>query len=202
MLKVRTLPVGAIATNCYLVFDDVSQSLCIIDPGAEGKLIAAAAREFAPRKMQILLTHAHVDHISGIGELVKELPGTPVWVHPGDLELYLSPDNALEPYLPAAQGLPDPEAKTPEFPGMKILHLPGHTPGGVGYYFAAEKMLFSGDTLFDGSVGRTDLPGGDWDTLKNAIKQTLFALPEDVRVFCGHGPSTTVGKEKHGNPYL
>ena len=202
MLKVRTFPVGAIATNCYLVFDDAAKSLCVIDPGGDGEFIAGAAREFAPEKTQILLTHAHVDHISGIGELLKLLPGTPVWVHPDDLDMYRSPENALEPWLPAARGLPEPAVGTPEFPGMKILHLPGHTPGGVGYYFAAEKMLFSGDTLFAGSVGRTDLPGGDWNTLKNAIEQTLFALPDDVRVFCGHGPATSVGREKNSNPYL
>ena len=202
MLNVKVLPVGAIGTNCCLVYDDAAKLLCIIDPGGDGAQIADAARSFAPERMQILLTHAHVDHISGIGELVKELPGTPVWVHPDDRGMYLSPDNALEPWLPAAKGLPIPQEQVPEVPGMKILPLPGHTPGGVGYYFAAEKMLFSGDTLFAGSVGRTDLPGGDWDTLLRSISQTLFALPDDVQVFCGHGPATTIGSEKHGNPYL
>jgi glyoxylase-like metal-dependent hydrolase (beta-lactamase superfamily II) len=101
-----------------------------------------------------------------------------------------------------AKDLPEITLDTPEIPGMEILHLPGHTPGGAGFYFPADSVLFAGDTLFADSVGRTDLPGGDWDQLKNSIRQKIFTLPDEVKVYCGHGPATTVGHEKKHNPYL
>ena len=201
MLKVQTLPVGALATNCHLVFRK-EELLCIIDPGGDAPEIAGALGVPASAKLRILLTHAHVDHISGLGGLAERFPSLEVWCRPEDGDMYYSEENALLPWLPAAENLPRLAERAPQIPGMEILALPGHTPGGAGFYFAEEKTLFAGDTLFAGSVGRTDLPGGDWDELQKSIRQTLFALPEDVAVHCGHGAPTTIGKEKHHNPYV
>ncbi|MBQ4336867.1 MAG: MBL fold metallo-hydrolase [Lentisphaeria bacterium] len=202
MLKIDVLPVGMIGTCCYLVHDDAGEFLCIIDPGGDADEIVQLASGIPAKKRYILLTHAHVDHISGVGGVAKAFPDAKVWVHPADREMYASKDNALLPWLPAAKDLPEIMAETPQIPGMEILHLPGHTPGGAGFYFPADKVLFSGDTLFADSVGRTDLPGGNWEQLKKSITETIFALPEDVKVCCGHGPATSVGHEKKHNPYL
>ncbi len=201
MLKFNTLPVGVIGTNCYLVYNDVTRVLAVIDPGGDAGRIAGAAKEFPAEHIHVLLTHAHVDHISGLGELAGLLKLDSVWCRAEDAELYSSPANALEPWLPAAKALPRLAGSPPEIDGMEILPIPGHTAGGAGFYFPAEKWLFSGDTLFAGSVGRTDL-GGNWDELHKSITETLFPLPEDVQVHCGHGPSTTIGIEKKSNPYF
>ncbi len=202
MLKIDVLAVGVIGTCCYLVHDDAGEFLCMIDPGGDAEEVVNAASQIQAKKRFILLTHAHVDHISGVGGVAKAFPDAAVWVHPADREMYASPSNALLPWLPAAKDLPEISAETPQVPGMEIISLPGHTPGGAGFYFPADKVLFSGDTLFADSVGRTDLPGGDWDQLKNSIEQKIFTLPEDVKVYCGHGPATSVGHEKKHNPYL
>ena len=202
MLKINVLPVGVIGTCCYLVHDEAGEFLCVIDPGGDAEEIVNAASQIPAKKRFILLTHAHVDHISGVGGVAKAFPDAAVWCHPADREMYKSKDNALLPWLPAAKDLPEITLDTPEIPGMEILHLPGHTPGGAGFYFPADSVLFAGDTLFADSVGRTDLPGGDWDQLKNSIRQKIFALPDEVKVYCGHGPATTVGHEKKHNPYL
>ena len=202
MLKIDVLPVGVIGTCCYLVHDDTGEFLCMIDPGGDAEDIVKAASGIPAKKRYILLTHAHVDHISGVGGVAKAFPDAAVWVHPADREMYASKDNALLPWLPAAKDLPAISAEVPQVPGMEILDLPGHTPGGAGFYFPADNVLFAGDTIFADSVGRTDLPGGNWDQLKNSIMQNIFTLPEDVLIYCGHGPSTSVGHEKKHNPYL
>jgi glyoxylase-like metal-dependent hydrolase (beta-lactamase superfamily II) len=202
MLKFDVLPVGVIGTCCYLVHDDAGEFLCMIDPGGDADEIVRIASQIPAKKRYILLTHAHVDHISGVGGVAKAFPDAAVWVHPADREMYASKDNALLPWLPAAEDLPEICTETPSVPGMEILHLPGHTQGGAGFYFPADKVLFAGDTIFADSVGRTDLPGGDWDQLKASILQKIFTLPEDVKICCGHGPATSVGHEKKHNPYL
>jgi len=128
----------------------------------------------------------------------------PVYVHPGDAGLYGSPQNALLPWLPAAEGLPKPVGTPPVAAGLicEVLPTPGHTPGGVCYHFAAAGKVFAGDTLFQGSIGRADLPGGDLQSLLRSIQTRLLSLPADTVVYPGHGDPTTIGRERAGNPYL
>jgi glyoxylase-like metal-dependent hydrolase (beta-lactamase superfamily II) len=197
------LPVGLLGVNCYLVWDETSRAGLVIDPGDEPERIAAVLREQRIEPRGILLTHAHVDHIRGLPALAAALR-LPVWVHPADRTLYRSPANALPPWLPAASGLPEPVSEPPIVPGLdyRILPTPGHTPGGVCYHIPAAALLFTGDTLFAGAVGRTDLPGGDAAALLDSIRTRLLSLPPATVVLPGHGPASTVAAEAQGNPYL
>lgn len=197
MLNIKTIPVGILQVNCYIVWPEGGTQALIIDPGAEADKVVDVLDELGLEPCGILLTHAHVDHICGVSDLAARY-GVGVWCHPGDAGLYASPDNAIPPWIPAAEDLPELLENVPELPGAtyEVIHTPGHTPGGVCYYFASEGELFSGDTLFRGTYGRTDFPGGDYDTLVHSIVDVLFALPESVKVHPGHHASTTIGVEK------
>ncbi len=194
-----TEQVGLLEGNCYLV--PVGETLYIIDPGADAEIIVRRAREFECRERVILLTHAHVDHIGAVGAVARALNIKTVYLHRKDVDLYFSPANALPPWLPAAENLPQPDS-TFASPDFEILETPGHTPGGVCFYFKQYPVLFAGDTLFAGSIGRTDLPGGDHQQLIESIRGKLLGLPDSLDVYPGHGRSTTVGHEKIANPYL
>ncbi len=200
MLEIKTLPAGLLATNCYLVLHKESGTLYIIDPGGDAPLIASEAKKIDYTRLVILLTHAHFDHIGALGELKEELKPEKIYLNSADLELYHSPMNAMPPYFPAVKNLPEPDTLF-SADGLEIIPLPGHTQGGVGFYFPAEKVLFSGDTLFCGSVGRTDLPGGNWGQLLRSIREKLLTLPPEVKVYPGHDEPTTIAAE-HSNPYL
>ena len=203
-MRMQRLAVGPIDENCYLVHLDAPRRLYVIDPGAEAGRIAEAAERFpAFADARILLTHAHVDHIGAVGEVARKLKASRVMLDPADAALYKSPYNEIPPVLPAAKDLP----ATTDFVTegeFTVLRVPGHTPGGCAFLFAenGESALFCGDTLFAGSVGRTDLPGGDWETLLESIRRELLPLPPETRAFPGHGPATTIGAEKLQNPYL
>ena len=203
MFTVKTFPVGSIATNCSLVYFEAEKLLLVIDPGADGNEIIAASKSFPFEKARILLTHAHVDHISACGEVAKALNVEKVEVSPADAAMYNSPDNCFFPYFLPAKDLP-PAADFSPLPCGKILNLPGHTMGGSGFLLddGKRKILIAGDTIFCGSIGRTDLPGGDYETLINSIKTEILTLPDDVEIISGHGGSTTVGFERKHNPYL
>ena len=199
----RTLVVGPIGTNCHLVFDDKLRRLFVIDPGAEAKRILHAAGEFPYDSVRILLTHAHVDHIGAAGTVARGLGVEKVMLDPADRALYASPLNCIPPLLFHPGDLPE----TMDFEtdgAFEVLHVPGHSPGGSAFLFddGEEKLLCCGDSLFAGSVGRTDLPGGDYGELISAIKSELLTLPPETRVFPGHGGFTTIGDEKRDNPYL
>jgi len=200
-MEIKTLPVGPFGTNCYLAWLAETETLCVIDPGAEPLSIAGEAKKFPAKRTVILLTHAHVDHISGLGKLCEMLHPDAVYLDADDLKLYHSPLNALEPWFPAAENLPA-TTENPAVEEMKILKLPGHSRGGAGFYFPADQVLFSGDSIFAGSIGRTDLPGGDWKALQKSLKEVVLQLPDDTSIRPGHGPATTVGYEKATNPYL
>lgn len=202
-MEILTLPVGPLQVNCYLVWEPGSRTALVIDPGDDADVVLATAREHELRPAGVLLTHAHVDHIRGVGGVVEELD-VPVMLHADDEALYFSPDNALLPWVPAATGLPRLSAVPGDLDGLgfAVIHTPGHTPGGVCYHFADESVLFSGDTLFQGSIGRTDLPGGDMQSLLASIRQRLLPLPGDTRVYPGHGPPTAMGREARSNPFL
>lgn len=200
MSEIKTIQVGMIGTNCYLVLVPKSKRLYIIDPGAETDRILDAASKLDFDQAFILLTHAHVDHISAVGEIAAKL-NAKVLLDNADHGMYSSPDNHLMPFVPAAKNLPVPvtEISNPDF---EIIKTPGHSPGGVCFYFKNIPALFSGDTLFAQSIGRTDLPGGNMSDLLKSIKDKLMLLPENLKVYPGHGPTTTIGDEKRNNPYV
>jgi len=193
--------VGMLDVNCYFVYIKASKNLYIIDCGSDAQLIIRKAKAFDAENTYLLQTHCHVDHISALGTVKEKLNAKKLYIHPDEVGLYLSPDNHLMPYLPAAKNLPEPDVGyAPE--EVEVIHTPGHTLGGVCLYFKQIPALFTGDTLFQQSVGRTDLPGGDHPTLLKSIKEKLMTLPENLVAFPGHGPSTTIGAEKKHNPYL
>ena len=201
MENFRVIPVGPLAVNCYIVFDDKTKKLLVIDPGDDADLIISAAESYPYESAAILLTHAHVDHIGALPEVKKALNAEFVYLGEGDRELYQSPDNHILPYLPPVANLPATTSKL-DIPGLSLLLTPGHSAGGSCFYFPEQKLVISGDTLFAGSVGRTDLPGGSFAVLEKSIREKLLTLPEDTYVYPGHGPRTTIGNEKRSNPYL
>ena len=202
-MKLEILPLGPFATNCFLVFMPQSGELFIIDPAAEAGKIIAAAGKYPFSSVRILLTHAHIDHISAAGKVAAHFNIPYVEVAPGDHDMYLSRENAIPPYFDPADDLPEPKDFSP-VNNCTIIALPGHTKGGSGFLFddGSEKFLISGDTLFCGSIGRTDLYGGDYAELIRSITGKLLVLPDDLTVYPGHGGETTIGFEKKHNPYL
>ena len=197
-----TVVVGAFEVNCYLVPSPDKKTLYIIDPGGDAQDIIAATSAFSCQKAVILLTHCHADHIGAVGEVAKRLNITELYIDPADSAMYASPANCFPPYLPAAENLLTPSEWPPQTPDFEILHTPGHTPGGVCYYFREYNALFTGDTLFRASVGRTDFPGGDTATLMESISGRLMTLPDSLEIYPGHGYPSTIGFEKQNNPYL
>ena len=193
--------VGMLDVNCYLVPVAKSRRLYIIDPGGNTDAVVAAAKKFTYDEAIILLTHAHIDHISAVRDVAKALGVSKVYLHKDDVSLYESPDNNLLPYIPTAEDLPE---ITDTIPGndFEIIETPGHSPGGVCYYFKQIPAIFVGDTIFNNSVGRSDLPGGNHEQLISSIKSKLMTLPDNLKLYPGHGPATTVGSEKKFNPYL
>lgn len=193
--------VGLYEVNCYFVFIKESRNLYIIDAGNDAELILAKAKEFDYEKVFLIQTHTHADHISALGAVKEELQPEAFFMHANEYELYKSPTNCLPPHLPLATNLPEPTFDIPS-DEFKVLETPGHTKGGICFYFESFDAVFTGDTLFCGSIGRTDLPGGNQRTLEASIKNVLYKLPEDVVVFAGHGPTSTIGNEKQFNPYV
>lgn len=200
-MKIVTIPVGLLATNCYIVYLEHNKHLYIIDPGCDADEIVDEAQSFDFTYAAILFTHGHVDHIAAAGLVAEKLKITDIYIHPREIDLFYSKNNCLLPYLPMVDNLPkvNPELKFDDF---EILELPGHTRGGVGFYFHQNQVVFAGDTIFENSIGRTDFPGGDYDQLISSIRNQLFTLPDQVKLYCGHGGPTTVGQERQHNPYL
>ncbi|HBC86628.1 MAG TPA: hypothetical protein DCZ94_06720 [Lentisphaeria bacterium] len=201
MKNFTIVQVGFIDVNCYLIPSEKDSCLYIIDPGSEPEKILGEIDNSKHKDFRILLTHGHVDHIGAVPELTKKLPVSKLYLHKDDLPLYKSPDNCLLPWIPLVKNLPEPstEIENCEF---RIIHTPGHTRGAVCFLFERLNALFSGDTIFQASVGRTDLPGGSHDRLMDSIRKKIFKLPDNLDIFPGHGPSTTVGFEKENNPFV
>ena len=206
-MRMSKLVVGPVATNCYIVSDENTKEAFIIDPGAEPDRIIEKVKEIGVSIKAILLTHGHFDHISAVNELKREFS---VDVYVGQEDADLMADMELNvsymfgmPYAARADKILR-DGDMLEIAGfsIKVLFTPGHTKGGVCYYFEKENVAFSGDTLFQQSVGRTDFPTGSARVLSESIKNKLMVLPEDLQLFPGHGDSTTVGYEKKYNMFL
>ena len=200
---IQVIPVGMLETNCVLIQNPVSNILYVIDPGGDAPKILRKIQEFQNiSAYRIVLTHAHFDHISAAGQVAEALNLNRVYVGSKDIPLYKSPDNAYPPYFPPAEYLPAPDSSFPCDEGLTIIPCPGHTPGGVSFYFNELHTVAAGDTLFYCGIGRTDFPGGNYDEITDSIRNRLYHLPDDTRVIAGHGADTTIGFEKKHNHYI
>jgi len=204
--EVVTLTNGAFAENCYLVADQRTRDAVIVDPGEETDLFLARLADNGWTLRQIWLTHAHLDHVAGVGAL-KEATGATVLLHPADRPLYDAVPGQAAMFGLEAEPQPAPDAELAEGQtvavgdfNFAVIHTPGHSPGSVS--FVGHGLALVGDVLFAGSIGRTDLPGGDTETLLRTIRQKLYALPNDTIVLSGHGPATSIGAEKRTNPFV
>jgi hydroxyacylglutathione hydrolase len=204
----ETFPVGPLACNCTILGDEEAHEAIVIDPGDEVGRIHRRLTDLGLQLKQILITHAHIDHVGGALKL-KRLTGAPIFLNDRDLPLL-----KMMQMQAAWLGLTTPETAPPDetlsegqlvglarFPAQ-VLHTPGHTQGSVCLHFAPLKLLMAGDTLFAGSIGRTDLPGGDYGQIIESIHSRVLALPDETRVLPGHGPATTIGEERQNNPFL
>ena len=212
-MNVKRFVTNPIGENCFLVWDDTLEC-AIIDCGVYGDAKEAKIDHFIEENHLLprlaLQTHMHFDHIFGL-PLLHKLYGLRPLCHALEQPIYdFAPTMAREwfdmevtaPLVPVDFYLTDGQELTLGQARFRVLHTPGHTPGGLCFYFPEDKLLFTGDTLFQGSVGRADLPGGNSTTLVNSIRTKILTLPDDVRVFPGHGPDSTVGDERRFNPYL
>lgn len=188
----KTIIVGTLEVNCYVL--TIKGKTFIIDPGAEPENIISFLGKNSLSPIQILLTHAHADHISGVKK-ISDKYRIPVYLNEKDIILYKNPLNAIEPFYPASKELA-PTVNKVEDDSIEVIHTPGHTPGGTCFYVKMYGILFSGDTIFQDAVGRTDLPGSSHSQLIEGIKTRILTLPEDTIIYPGHGPSTTVKEEK------
>ena len=205
-MNVISIVVGAFQVNCYVVASGRAQAL-IIDPGDDAGQIAVALRQNNLTVAAYLITHGHFDHIGALSELIGMFPA-PVAIHPADAAWAFSPNNKMPPYYDAPEhpgtierSLADGQHFSDAGMDYEVIATPGHSAGGVCYYFPAEKTLFTGDTLFSGSIGRTDFPGSSEELMAQSLSR-LVRLPDDTLVYPGHGPRTSIGREKKSNPFL
>ncbi len=202
------LPVGMLACNCSILGDERTKEALVVDPGDDVAAILSILERHGLRLKEIVVTHAHIDHIGGARQL-KEATGALVLMHDNDIPLYDRIDVQA-----AWMGVETPERTgidTPAREGdrlwvggtdLEILHTPGHTPGSISLWIPGEKKLLAGDTLFRDSIGRTDLPGGDGRMILRSIREKFFPLPEETVVIPGHGDKTTIGREREFNYFL
>ncbi len=201
-------PVGPLACNCSILADETTRRATVIDPGADVQKILAILKEHHLAVEQIIITHAHIDHVGGAAQL-KRLTGAPIYMNQNDLPLL-----KLMDIQAGWLGVAAPEVATPDVDASdlltlriaeepaQVLHTPGHTEGSICLHVPGSQLLLAGDTLFAGSIGRTDLPGGDLKKILRSLKERLLRLPDETRVIPGHGAPTTIGQERDTNPFL
>ena len=206
-LKIGRIMLGMCQTNCYFVYEEGKHKALVFDPADKGEYIYNGLRDKGFSVEAILLTHGHFDHIWGVEEL-RKLSGASVYAYEGEQEVCESPalnvsqDTGRPCMVKADVYVKDGEEITIAGMTFRLIATPGHTKGSCCYYFEEDKLLISGDTLFQESVGRTDLPTGSMSTLVRSVKEKLLSLPEDVKVYPGHGEATSIGYEKAYNPFL
>jgi len=194
-MQITVFQLGQLGANCYIVADEQAKSCAVVDPGGQGVQLAGWLRDNGLTPKYVLLTHGHFDHVGGVKALVAQFPGLPVYLHPNDTKL--TPD--------LCQGLfwtdfyEEGDELVMDGVTFRVYHTPGHTPGSV--CLLTERVLLTGDTLFAGSCGRTDFPGGSWSQLMDSFAR-LAGLPGDYSVLSGHGEETTLETERKHNPYM
>jgi len=202
------LPVGPLQCNCSIIGDETTREAMVIDPGDDIARIQALLNQHHLTVKQIVITHAHIDHVGGAMKL-KAATGAPILLNQNDYALLKMLDvqaNWIGMKPPGAvtidESLDDGKQLTTGSIASQILHTPGHTEGSVCVYIPAENKLIAGDTLFAGSIGRTDLPGGSFEKIMSSLHSRVLALPDETTVLPGHGPSTTIAEERESNPFL
>ena len=202
------VPVGPLQCNCSVVGDEVTREAIVIDPGDDIDDVLALVRKHNLQVKQIVITHAHIDHVGGAMKL-RAATGAPILLNQNDYELLkmLDVQAAWLGMVPPGkveidQSLGQADTVKAGSLTADVIHTPGHTEGSVCLYFPAENKLIAGDTLFAGSIGRTDLPGGSMQTILRSLHEKVLALPDETIVIPGHGPLTTIGEERESNPFL
>jgi len=205
---VETIPVGPLQCNCTILGDLVSRKAIVVDPGGDAEILLERLVELNLQVERIIHTHAHLDHFLASGKM-KEATGAKLALHREDLFLWdMLEDQCrmfgipFEPAPPPDQWLENEEEIDLNDLQGKALHTPGHTPGSMCFLFESQKLLIAGDTLFQGSIGRTDLWGGDFKKIEKSIQEKLYTLDEETSVIAGHGESTSIGHEMRANPFV
>ena len=205
-MKILGYPVGPLQANAYLAICEATNRCALIDPGAEAERLVESANDENANIEMILLTHAHLDHVGGVAA-AAQLTGAPVHLHPADRPLYQAAPEQARSFGLSVERPPSPDQELLDGQiveigesRLEVRHTPGHSPGHVS--LIGDGFAFVGDCVFAGSIGRTDLPGGDLKTLMSSIRDKLLSLPDETALYTGHGPSTTVGRERETNPFL
>ncbi|MEK9712287.1 MAG: MBL fold metallo-hydrolase [Thalassolituus sp.] len=208
-LTVAIVPVTAFEQNCTILMCDATKEAAVVDPGGDLPRIKAKLEQLGAKPTKILLTHAHIDHAGGTAALARDLD-VPVIGPQKEDEFWIQslPQQSMMFGFPQAesftpdQWLNDGETVTVGDVTLKVIHTPGHTPGHVVFYSPEQKLALVGDVIFNGSIGRTDFPKGNFDELVSSIREKLFPLGDDIEFICGHGPNSTFGHERKHNPFV
>ena len=202
----KTFPVGPLQCNCSIIGDKLTGKALVVDPGGDAEHILDLIKVLELSVVAIIHTHAHFDHILAAG-IIKEATGAPIYLHEEDKFLWDIVDQQCAMFGIPPVSLPEPDQFIKDDDALQCcggvaIHTPGHTPGSVSFWFEQYKTLIAGDTLFQGSIGRTDLPGGNFDQIITSIKERIYSLDEDALVVTGHGPNTIIGSEKTSNSFV
>ncbi len=208
-MQIRTFTGGGFGENAYLAVCEETAACVAVDPGSGAPMLVRAVQSEGLDLQAVLLTHAHLDHIEGVADVRAVYPGVPIWLHPDDLALYRGVQRQAAMFGLSVDTQPEPTdelipGETFDFGACRfdIAFAPGHAPGHVVFVSAPDSVALVGDVVFQGSIGRTDLPGGDFQTLMASIRREILSLPDETILYPGHGPATTVGQERVTNPFL